>query len=339
MGYWNHQILLNSKIIQGIKKKAPHLNPELAQLYERLKLLSLKTPQDPDKFYPKFGLLEHDLTHKPVTKLAFYQSKLWQWAFKVRYRLAVKSQKIGISTSALMEDGQFAFLPPTNLFSTMGYDTLVIGQDASKGKEHIGDLTTMIKASREYHDFLIEKPEPFLKRTQVTNSNMIFLRNPWNPLRPSRIIGRGSNPGGIWSYKRVKKIHMSDVAATSKKDDKELFDASFSRLAITRGTMLIESPPRGARGQLYEIYKASKLETDIEDPDHDAKEEAKFKVFEFPYDYAIQAGVMTEEFFIGERERLGPRFGQYYECEFLNPFNTYYDESLIDTTGGFDLEA
>ncbi|MGI0011050.1 MAG: hypothetical protein ACREAE_06600, partial [Nitrosopumilaceae archaeon] len=81
------------------------------------------------------------------------------------------------------------------------------------------------------------------------------------------------------------------------------------------GTFLIESPPRGARGQLYEIYKASNVEIPEDDTKRDKKLAYRFKVMTIPYWTAVQAGVMDEEFFIGEKERMGPRFGQYYECE------------------------
>ena len=129
---------------------------------------------------------------------------------------------------------------------------------------------------------------------------------------------------------KVKKVHMSDPAAITAIDDNELYDAAFTRLAITKGNFLIESPPRGQRGQLWEIYKASKLRiTNPDDPYADEKEIARFKITEIPYTMAIEAGVTEAEFFESERERLGPRFAQYYECEFLNPSNTFYDDSLI----------
>jgi hypothetical protein len=53
----------------------------------------------------------------------------------------------------------------------------------------------------------------------------------------------------------VSKIHMSDIAATNLVDDSGLFAAAFSRLANTDGSLIIETPPRGARGRVYEIFE------------------------------------------------------------------------------------
>ena len=48
---------------------------------------------------------------------------------------------------------------------------------------------------------------------------------------------------------------MSDIAATNLVDDSGLFAAAFSRLANTDGSLIIETPPRGARGRVYEIFE------------------------------------------------------------------------------------
>jgi len=329
LGNW---IIDSGKQIENVLKKQTVIPSEWERSNKKLKELSFEIQKnmDPDWFYRELGILYHDRTRQPVQHLANYQYKVWKQGFIYKYRLVVKSQKVGFTTSALMEDLQRALLPPTNANSTMGHETLIIAQSGTKAKEHLRKLIKMIKQSKKYRDFLITSPPPWLQSTEKTNSGMIFLRNPFDEMEPSRIISLGSNPGSAWSWMNVKHVHMSDPAAINAVDDAELYDAAFSRLAITNGTFLIESPPRGQRGQLWEIYKASKLKTvNTNDPYADEKMEAQFKVYEIPYDYAVQAGVMDEAFFIGERERLGPRFGQYYECEFLNPSNTFYDESLI----------
>jgi len=288
--------------------------------------LKIDVPTDPTEFYNDFGLLRHDRTGLPVKKLAAYQKMFWEWLSMYRYRLAVKSQKVGLSTSVLMEDFQQTVLPPTNPLSTMGFETLVIGQKESKAKDHLKTIRDLVVRSEKYKPFLITKPRPYLRRTDVSTTTQLIIENPYEPTNPSRIIALGSSPGAVWSWKKVKKIHMSDPAASNVIDDSELYDAAFSRLAITMGWFVIESPPRGQRGQLWEIYKSSKLNqhTESQEPGY-----SNFKITEIPYSAAIEAGVMTEEFFTGERERLGPRFGQYYECEFLNPSNTWYDDSLF----------
>lgn len=302
-----------------------------------LKKISQDTKDEAEAFYKDFGFLENDNTHEPVTHLTKYQRIFWNWIKRYKYRLAVKSQKVGLSTSVLMENAMQAFLPPTNPLSTMGYQTLIISQNVKKAQEHISDLTKMIQASKMYSPFLIEKHEKGLLPTETSKALTILLRNPWKPTRPTAIIGVGSNPGMVWSFKRVKKVHMSDPAVISAVDDSELYDAAFSRLAITRGYFVIESPPRGQRGQLWEIYKASKLKISDDDPYKEQKEFGRFSVMEIPYTDAVEEGVTEESWFIAEMERMGPRFGQYYECKFMNPYNTWYDDSLFHYSSELQL--
>jgi hypothetical protein len=74
----------------------------------------------------------------------------------------------------------------------------------------------------------------------------IFIHNPDNPHKPTRIIGLGGSiSGSIWSWKEVAHIHVSDLAAGSRIDDAEVFGAAFSRLENTNGTMLIEHQHEG----------------------------------------------------------------------------------------------
>jgi hypothetical protein len=85
--------------------------------------------------------------------------------------------------------------------------------------------------------------------------SVAYIKNPDSQLKPARIIGLGASEGSIWSWKNVAKIHMSDIAATNLVDDSSLFAAAFSRLANTDGNICIETPPRGARGRVYEIFE------------------------------------------------------------------------------------
>ncbi|MDH3502817.1 MAG: hypothetical protein OEL69_10005 [Nitrosopumilus sp.] len=39
---------------------------------------------------------------------------------------------------------------------------------------------------------------------------------------------------------------------------------------------------------------------------------------------AVQAGLITQEFLDAERERLGPLYPMYYECDFYNSSSTWY---------------
>jgi len=168
--------------------------------------------------------------------------------------------------------------------------------------------------SPKYSKFLISKPTELLLKDEVTKVMQLFIHNPENPHKPSRIIGLGgSNPGSIWSWKEVKHIHISDLAAGSRIDDAEVFGAAFSRLANTNGTMLIESPPRRPSGMIYKIYEMSKLKKNV-----DNSTMSKFKIHEIPALMAVEAGLITQEFLENERELLGPLYPMYYEGDFYN---------------------
>ena len=287
-------------------------------------------PLDPDEFYRDFGLLEHPITREQVPHLTTYQYTVWMDGFKHKYRQVIKSQKVGITTSVLLEDFQKTLIPTTghrySKFSTMGKETLVIAQDAEHAKDHLYTLRKMIVNSEKYSKFLISKPTELLLKDEVIKVMQLFIHNPENARKPSRIIGLGgSNPGSIWSWKEVAHIHMSDIAASSRIDDAEIFGAAFSRLANTNGTMIIESPPRRPSGMIYKIYEMSKLEKDVDTNDVTSQ----FKIHEIPATMAVDAGLITQEFLDAERERLGPLYPMYYECDFYNSASTWYNKDLI----------
>jgi hypothetical protein len=292
---------------------------DIFQTYDEL--ADIQIPTDPQKFYEDFGLFEHPLTRKPVKKLTTYQYNTWKDAFNYRYRLVVKSQKVGITTSTLLEDFQKAVLPIEHPLSCMGKEILIIAQTADMAKEHLYTLRKMVLNSKKYAPFLISKASSLVLRDEVTKATVMYVKNPNNVHKPTRIIALSPSERSVWSWKEVKHIHMSDVAVNQSVDDSGLFGASFSRLANTNGSMIIESPPRGQRGQIWEIYQASKLKGDEE------HETAKFKVREISAESAVDNGLMTQEFLNQERVRLGVLYAQYYECAFLNPYTSWYDEN------------
>jgi hypothetical protein len=292
---------------------------DILQSYDELK--DVVVPIDPQKFYEDFGLFEHPLTRQPVPKLTSYQYNGWKDGFNYRYRLVVKSQKVGFTTSSLLEDFQKAVLPIDHPLSCMGKEILVIAQTQDMAKQHLYTLRKMILNSEKYAPFLMTKPSNLVLRDEVTKATMLFIKNPHNVHKPTRIIALSPAERAVWSWKEVKHIHMSDVTVNQSVDDSGLFGASFSRLANTNGSMLIESPPRGQRGQVWEIYQASKIKGD---EDH---EMAKFKVREIEAERAVENGLMTQEFLNQEKKRLGVLYAQYYECAFLNPYTSWYDEN------------
>jgi hypothetical protein len=284
--------------------------------------VTFTVPSDPQKFYQDFGYLLHPKTNEPITKLTPYQYNIWKDGQIYKYRLTIKSQKVGLTTSSLLEDFQ------KSITTCRGKEILIIAQSIQHAKEHLYTLRKLIISSKKYSSFLINKPNELLFRDEVTKVTVLYIKNPDNPYKPTRIIALGPKEGSAWSWKEVKHIHMSDIAASNQIDDSGLFGAVFSRLANTDGTIHIETPPRGQRGKIWEIYSTSKLNDD---------DSQQFHVTEVPVSEAVKEGIITQEFLEGELKRQPLLYNQYYECEFLNPYNTWYDESLFQYDSSLQL--
>ena len=310
-----------------------HLKKEL-KIRDEPEFEIIDVPEDPQKFYEDFGFLPHprlrDQNGQPVLvkNLTPYQHEFWRYPGNA---LAIKSQKIGLTTSSLMEDFQYTILP-----EGAGMDVLVIAQSQLLANDHIRTLRNLIYNSGRYHQFLITSPDVF--KDEKTKSSVIYVRNQYNKKRLSRIIGLGKSELSVWSWKNVGKVHMSDVAKIDLKEQKPFFGAVYSRLANTNGIIKIETPPNGQRGEIYNIYNKSRKGLDIdptiadtfaEDPGDHA---SKFNMFEYPAKLAVEAGLITQEFLDQERHELGDSlFSQLYECNFLPPGNQWYDSSMIYT--------
>jgi len=275
-------------------------------------------PPGAREFYHDFGRLIHEKTGKIVEDLADYQYKIWD--DKSRYRLIIKSQKVGLSTSCLLEDFQKA------LTTCKGKQILVIAQSQQHANEHLHTLKRLIYHSDKYRKYLITGSDELTFKEEKTKMSEIFIHNPDDPGNHTRIIGLGTTEGMIWSWKKVGHIHMSDIAANNLKDDSPVFAAAFSRLLSTDGTMIIETPPRGPFKKTFEIYQQSLLQQ--KDPD---LMETQFSVHHVSAQDGVSAGVITQTTLDAERSRLGPTlYAQSYECQFTALTGNLYAQASID---------
>lgn len=279
-------------------------------------------PLEAQAFYQDFGLLTNPATRKPSPNLTPYQREIWN--DKSKYRLVVKSQKVGITTSALLEDFQRSITSPAK-----GKDILIIAQSQRHANEHIRTLKYLIFNSEKYSRYLITSIGEFTPqfKEEKTKVHVAYILNDDNLAAPTRIIGLGANESGVWSWKNVAHIHMSDIAASTAKDDSGLFAAMFSRLANTNGTLLIESPPRGPKGQIYQIYTESKTAAANAQGE---TQESQFKVFEVPAREAVASGLISQQFLDGEKQRLGSLYRQYYEAAFISAIYAAFDILAIE---------
>jgi hypothetical protein len=190
-----------------------------------------------------------------------------------------------------------------------GREILVIAQTIDKARDHLYTLRRMILNSKKYKPYLILRRTELLLPDEVTKITVLFIQNPDNLSQPTKIIGLGGNEASIWSFKEVKHIHMSDIAVITKKDYSGVINAAMTRLANTDGTMIIETPPYGPRGKVYEIYMQSKLAKGD-------SVEGQFKLFTIPAREAVAANLITQEFLEGQKVELGSQYAAYYEAEF-----------------------
>jgi hypothetical protein len=274
-------------------------------------------PTEAVKFYNDFGPFIHPRTVQPVERPTGYQ--IDHSNDKSRYKLIIKSQKVGESSWQLRHD----FLKA--ITTAKGKDILIIAQTQYHANEHLLTLKTDIINSTKYAKYLIRDPSEFLFREQKTKVREIQIKNPDNALRPSRIIALGASEGAVWSWKNVAHVHMSDIAANDLKDDWPLFAAAFSRLANTNGTMYIETPPRGPRGTVFEIYQQSLTKQET------TSEEGKFKVFHVTAQDGVKAGLIEQSFLDDELARLGPvKYAQTYGAQFVSISGNLFNQGAID---------
>ena len=87
--------LLSSEEFMDDNKKSDMISDYLVYLRKERKLSSsyINSVQD-------FGYLLHPKTGEYVTELTDYQYRIWKNENKAKYRVVIKSQKVGISTSA-----------------------------------------------------------------------------------------------------------------------------------------------------------------------------------------------------------------------------------------------
>lgn len=282
-------------------------------------LSKVAVPAEPGAFYADLGYLPHPRTRKPVLHLAPYQIETWKALLESGRVLVIKSNKIGLSTSTLMADLQLAVLPSSNPRSCRGYDQLLIAQTIQHAREHLYTLRKLVLESCKYRPWLITKSRDMVLKDEATKVTVLYIRNPENENRPSRIIGLGlNNAGSVLSWKNVKHIHVSDPTA-AEGDYTHAINASMTRLANTDGSMIIETVPAGPQGKAYELYQQFK-----------ASSESAFRVFEIPASEAVKAGVIAQEFLDAERQRLGGLYSQYYEARFVTMGGSIFLPAQVD---------
>jgi hypothetical protein len=312
--------VIDKRLIRAVQQYQIQEQNQISETTGRYNIISKlvgRIPEDPSLFYKDFGLLEHPLTGKPVTDLTDYQKEAWNDVNRYRYLLNVKSNKIGLSTLHLLS------LFYHMITDCMGYQALVIGQNLRMSREHLYTLHKLILNSEKYRPFLISigDKDMNLLREETSRVTEMFLRNPMNPHKPTRIIAIPANAGSAVSWKEVKYIMCSDITMTEKNYDATI-KGLFTRLANTQGYFVIETIPNGPVGLVYDTMLRNR-----------AQQSTDFKVREYPVAVAVKAGLISEEFLKGERQRHGIDFDRLYNCSFeITSGNVFSMASIENAT-------
>mgnify|MGYP003577533519 CR=1 FL=1 len=284
--------------------------------------------QDPDKFYLSFGKLvkprQINSDSDPdnsirgiqyVDHLTPYQYDIWKLGDQYKILVVVKPQKSGITTSELIHDFQYSITKGKG----RGKDILVIGQTETHANEHIDTLKRLIASSEKYRKYLITETKELYFKEQKTKVGVIYVKNPDNPFRPSRIIGLPFVESSLWSWKEVCKIHMSDTAISPHKNQKGIYATALGRLVNTDGPAIIESPPAGVSNEFFQQYEMYKDNTD-----------KRGHVYTVYVDDAIKYGVVTQEVIDEKKKQLGYLFGQYYGSSFISASGNVFSIESIE---------
>lgn len=267
--------------------------------------------KDPHLFYRSLGELTHPYTKQKVKHLTPYQYEAWNDIINFDYNIFIKSNRMGISTLCLI-----ALFQNCLLKSYAGNEKLVVAQTLQMAKEHLYTLRQLILQSDNYRSSLIMRPGKYLLKDEITKVTQLFIHNPYNPARPTRIIGVGVGAATSVSWKNVDFIYCSDITKAAI-DYTEAIDGAFTRLAISRGKFVIETIPRGPKGKVYSIYQDA------------VNKKNNFKHHKYPIEMAIEAGLVDQEFIDEEARRLGPFFPEYYGAEFISVGGNVFRPELV----------
>ena len=246
---------------------------------------------DPDKFYHCYGHVRDSFTHEEITRLSSYQRLFWNACLRYNNVITVKTNKAGLSTVSGMVLAQHSLLR-----SGAGHEKLIIAQKTEIAKDHLEHLKSELLQSPIFYDIVDQK---------TSKATELHLKNPYDPWNPTKIKAIGNTSGGVVSWRNVDYVWISDLAASEKNYDHVLNGAQ-TRLALTRGKMIIETIPGRLKGKIYDIWRAAE------------KGENNYIWIKIPCYAAVEDGVMSWDHVKEAKKNLGTDFPLFYEAEFMS---------------------
>ncbi len=280
-------------------------------------------PDDPQTFYDELEHpFFHSLTREQITKLAPLQLKLWKDHFKHNKLLVIKSQKIGISSMCILITLWHA------MRDCRGMELIINAQSDEQAKTHAHDLRQILLGSNKYRDYLIIKDFSALGllKDEVTKVRTIWIHNPDNLKRPTKIIVVGMSPGALLSHKKVAFIWSSDITISDRTPEQQnrVWATLLSRVANSQGPVIVECPARAPSGPVYDEYDRFMRTEEQKGKKSRTKKKFNFHVETYGYEIGEAQGLFTKEFIESEKIRLGPLFGTFYNGDFFASGSTWY---------------
>lgn len=289
------------------------------------------------KFYQWFPFRNEDGSW--VRRLAPYQEDIWADRWEnvgdngpkdlARVRYVVKSQKVGLSFTHILEDIHVALSP-----RGWGREIIIAAQNQVKAEEHLKNLKDLIRRS-PFAPFLIERMPRTrygrIMRDALSRSNVAALFNPADPDgRPTRIWAVGiTSHSLLLSNVAVEHIHLSDVTvadSTPRELDRSIAQIR-SRIVKSRGTMVVETPPGGPTGHVYAQYReacrsvaaASGWDRPLDRLPPGERALTEWGLFRrVPWRLAVDQGVLTRDTVERDRHDINNEheFARLYEADF-----------------------
>lgn len=111
-------------------------------------------------------------------------------------------------------------------------------------------------ADSNISEYYITRPTGEMMREEKSNMHTIFIKNPYNPSKPSRITVMGFSEALAFSWSDVVGVHVSDPGQIKALEQENFFNGLYSRLAVSDGFFIMEGPPgKARRGHFWKVCK------------------------------------------------------------------------------------
>lgn len=306
------------------------------------------------EFFRDFGGIEHDYLRDPKTHLPSRVTDLAEYQYEfaeANYAVMLKTNKSGMTTSEMLCDYWTRLLP-----QNAGFDCLLAASKQEIANELLMQLKTLVANSRKYSQYLITDVGELGFKERKSKMRELYVANPYNPKRPSRIIAIGSSLTDVYSRMKVNRIHITDPSRmVIRAAQTDYFAGLFSRISNTGGDIKIEGVPGKDRSGWFWLMckKLFNLDdrgddaavttqaeqwdnplADYELPDEIAK---RFATFRITIDDAVSAGVIPARVRSFLHDTLSPaEFRRTCMAEFPLPAGAAFGGPL--QTGDHDPE-